>query len=108
MGMPERETMTGTSFWEQEVERIYEIAVVVLAEIAQDARIELLLRKRGLEVDDDFISPPLHLTHMRARGEYHRARHAEMCKQHLTEIGIDVLSRFVSSTVIETFLSDSP
>ena len=30
-------------FGEQEVERIYEIAVVVLAEIAQDARIELLL-----------------------------------------------------------------
>ena len=30
-------------FGKQEVERIYEIAVVVLAEIAQDARIELLL-----------------------------------------------------------------
>ena len=51
-------------FGEQEVERIYKIAVVVLAEIAQDARIELLLRKRRLEVDNNFISPPLHLTHM--------------------------------------------
>lgn len=81
-------------FGKQEVERIYEIAVVVLAEIAQDARIELLLRKRGLEVDNNFISPPFHLTHMRARGEYHRARHAEMGEQHLAEIGIDVLPGF--------------
>ena len=69
-------------------QRVAEILIGIQLPIPADPRLQLFRRQRRLQIDPQAVPSRLHLPHMGTGAENHRAGYAEMCKQHLSEIGI--------------------
>ena len=73
---------------QQLAQGVYEVAVLVLVEVGQQALIERFFIERRLEVDLDTVAFAAEMAHMCARGQHERTRQTEMREQHLAEVGV--------------------
>ena len=64
---------------QQTAQRIDEITVFMLAEVAQQTLVQRFFVQRGLEVDLDVVALAAEVPHMRGRGQDERYGQAEVC-----------------------------